>query len=281
MKNGLSWIVYIAVATVTLIGAPAFAGATIKIEANAATQTVEVVADGAVAIESAEPFSEVFIANADIADISSITGTSLYILGKNPGRTTLMLTRDDSSIISSIDIRVSPDTTELQRRLSEVLPDEEIKVLSANDGFVLTGSVSGPEVVSRALEVAGHYAQGKISNLLNVRIQEAPPMPEPKPEKVEPEPAVEIVDPAEVEAQIRELLPDELVSVHDLGGTIVLSGKISSQERAQQAVQIAQLLVGDAEISNLLTVTENQVCKVRMRRGGELFETVIPCRESS
>ena len=243
-KNGLSWMAYVVVAAIASFSVPSFAGTTIKIETNSGTQSVDVVADSAVALESAEPFSEIFVANPEIADISSITGTTFYILGRSPGRTTLMLTRNDSSIISSIDIRVSPDTTELQRRLDDVLPNEEITVLSANNGLVLTGSVSGPEAVSRALEVAGHYAKGKVSNLLNVRVQESPPEPTPIPEPAKAEPPVEIVDPALVEAQIREILPEEAVSVRDVGGTIVLSGNVSSQERAQQAMQIAQLLAG-------------------------------------
>lgn len=256
------------------------AGTTIMVEKNATTQIVEVVSDGAIALESAESFSELFIANPEVADISSISGTTLYVLGKQPGRTTLMLIRDDNSIISTIDIRVSPDFTELRGRLSDVFPDEEIEVLSANDGLVLSGTVSSQEVVRRALELAGHYAQGKISNLFNVRVQE--PAPEPK---VEQEPVVvaetvETVDPALVEAQIRTILPDELVAVHDLGGTIVLSGKVSSQERAEQALQIARLVAEGAQVSNLLTVVEAQSCKVRTRRGGELIETVIPCGKS-
>jgi len=217
------------------------------------------------------------IANPDIADISSISGTTLYVLGKQPGRTTLILIRNDNSIISTIDVRVSADVSELTSRLSEVLPDEKIDVLSANDGLVLSGTVSSSEVVSRALEVAGHYAQGRISNLLNVKIAEKAPDPVLAPEPVPAEEVVEPVDPALVEAQIHAILPDELVAVHDLGGTIVLSGNVSSQERAQQAVQIARLVAEGAEVSNLLTVAEVQICTVRTRRGGELIETTIPC----
>jgi Flp pilus assembly secretin CpaC len=273
----LRWIAPAAIAIQLLTGVPTHAGATIMVEAGATANTVEVVSNSAVALESAEPFSELLIANPDIADISSISGTTLYVLGKQPGRTTLILIRNDNSIISTIDVRVSADVSELTSRLSEVLPDEKIDVLSANDGLVLSGTVSSSEVVSRALEVAGHYAQGRISNLLNVKIAEKAPDPVLAPEPVPAEEVVEPVDPALVEAQIHAILPDELVAVHDLGGTIVLSGNVSSQERAQQAVQIARLVAEGAEVSNLLTVAEVQICTVRTRRGGELIETTIPC----
>ena len=279
-EKKMGWIAPAAIAMLLSITLPAFAGITIKVEEGASEQTVEVLSDSAVAIESGEPFAELLIANPDIADISSISGTTLYVLGKQPGRTTLMLIRSDNSIISTIDIRVSPDITELTTRLDEVFPNEEIEVRSANDGLVLSGTVSSPEVVSRALEVAGHYAQGRISNLMNVLVQETPPEPAVVPQPVAVEAVIEPVNPMVVQAQIRAILPNEPVTVHDLGGTLVLSGNVSSQESAQQALQIARLVAEGADVSNLLTVAEIPTCKVRTRRGGELIETTIPCGKS-
>lgn len=279
-EKKMGWIAPAAIAMLLSITLPAFAGITIKVEEGASEQTVEVLSDSAVAIESGEPFAELLIANPDIADISSISGTTLYVLGKQPGRTTLMLIRSDNSIISTIDIRVSPDITELTTRLDEVFPNEEIEVRSANDGLVLSGTVSSPEVVSRALEVAGHYAQGRISNLMNVLVRETPPEPAVVPQPVAVEAVIEPVNPMVVQAQIRAILPNEPVTVHDLGGTLVLSGNVSSQESAQQALQIARLVAEGADVSNLLTVAEIPTCKVRTRRGGELIETTIPCGKS-
>lgn len=279
-EKGLGWIAPALIATLLSINAPAFAEPTIKVEQGTTSQTVEVVSDSAIALESTEPFGELFIANPDIADISSISGTTLYVLGKQPGRTTLMLIREDNSIISTIDIRVSPDVTELTRRLSEVLQGEKIDVLPAKDGIVLSGTVSSTEVVSRALEIAGHYAQGRISNLLNVEVQEETPEPVVMPEPVAVEEEAKLVDPAVVEAQIRTILPDEAITVHEIAGTIVLSGDVSSQKRAQQALQIARLVAEGAEVSNLLSVVEVQSCNVRTRRGNELIETKIPCGRS-
>lgn len=280
VRKRTGWVLPILTSAAVVFASPAFAGATIKIEQSATAQSVEVISDSAVVVESAEPFGEVFIANPEIADISTISGTTLYVLGKQPGRTTLMLIREDTSIISTVDVRVSPDVAELRRRLDDVLPDENIEVLLANDGLILSGSVSSPEAVDRALELAGHYAQGKVSNLLNVQMPEAAPEPAVTPQVVAVAEPVEIVDPAVVEARIRDILPDEAVSVHDLSGTLVLSGNVSSQERAQQAVQIARLVAG-TDVSNLLTVAEKKTCSMRTRRGGELVETVIPCRENS
>lgn len=274
------WKAALALGIFLTLGAPAIAETTVSAGDGAAQETLEVLSDSAVILESAEPFSEIFIANPKIADISTVSASTLYILGKEPGRTTLILIREDASIISTIEVRVAPDVTELKRRLSDVLPDESIEVLPANDGLVLSGTVSSQQAVKRALELATHYAQGRISNLLNVEVQEQAPEPVIEPVAVtveEPEP----VDPALVEAQIRKILPDEPISVHELGGTVVLSGNVSSPERAKQAVQVARLMAGNTEVSNLLTVAEKKTCKMRTRRGGELVETQIPCNQSS
>lgn len=277
-EKSLDWIAPIAVTIVTLLNVPAFAGTTTKIEDGATLQTVEVASDGAIVLESEEPFSELSVANPKIADISTISSTTLYVLGKQPGRTTLMLIREDGSVMSVVDVRVSPDVTELSRRLRDVLPGEEIEVLTAKDGLVLSGTVSGPEAINIALELAGHYAPGKVSNLLNVRVEEVAPEPVAEPEAAVAEEVAAPVDPSLVEVQIREILPNEQISVHELGGTIVLSGNVSSQDRAKQALQIARLVAGEVEVTNLMTVEKAQACKVRTRRGGELIETDIPCR---
>ncbi|MDU8946704.1 pilus assembly protein N-terminal domain-containing protein [Ovoidimarina sediminis] len=269
----LSWIAPAAIVIAMLVNAPAFAASTIGVEESSSKRTVEVTSDGAIVLESDAPFSELSIANPAIADISTLSNNAIYVLGKQPGRTTLMVMHENGTVMSMYEIRVTPDITELSRRLSEVLPGEEIDVLTAKDGLVLTGTVSDPGVISKALELASHYAPGKISNLLSVRVEEKAPEP-----VATPEVEVVHVDPAVVETQLRALLPAEAISVHNLGGTLVLSGTVSSTDEAQKALQIARLVAGEAQISNLLTVAEEKTCTVRTRRGGELIETNIPCR---
>ena len=309
---------------------PAIAETTSGIQQSVAPGLIEVTTDSAIILESDDAFSELSIANPKIADISTISGTSLYIFGKQPGRTTLMLIGDDGSVLSVLDIRVSPDVSELKRRLAEVLPGEEIEVLTANDGLVLSGVVSNRDKVTRAIELASHYAPGKISNLISVEEHEdhQPDLAGLQQElrtllpdenivasavgegvllsgtvsseavmksavslaslyapgrahsamTVAEVVATVTVEPAEVEARLREILPGEAIRVHQLGEAIVLSGEVSSEDRVRQALQVAQLVAGDMEISNLITVQKGSSCKVRTRRGGELLETDIPCR---
>ncbi len=122
----------------------------------------------AVVVESDVPFAELSIANPAIADISSLSDRTIYVLGKAPGLTTLTLFDASGSLIANVDVRVAADITEFKERLRQVLPGEKIEVRTANDGIVLSGIVSSSQRLQRALDLAERYAEGRVSNLMSV-----------------------------------------------------------------------------------------------------------------
>ncbi|GGH53746.1 general secretion pathway protein [Frigidibacter albus] len=122
----------------------------------------------AVVVESESPFAELSIANPGIADISTLSDRSIYVLGKAPGRTTLTLLSADGKLMTNVEVQVTPDIAEFKERLRQVLPGETIEVRTANDGIVLSGTVSSIGTLDRALELAQRYAPGRVSNLMNV-----------------------------------------------------------------------------------------------------------------
>lgn len=122
----------------------------------------------AVVVESDVPFAELSIANPGIADISTLTDKSIYVLGKAPGRTTLTLLAADGKLISNVEVQVSPDVAEFKERLRQIIPGENIEVRTANDGIVLSGVVSSAAKLDRALDLAERYAPERVSNLMSV-----------------------------------------------------------------------------------------------------------------
>lgn len=122
----------------------------------------------AVVVESDVPFAELSIANPGIADISTLSDRSIYVLGKAPGRTTLTLLSPEGSLISNVDVHVTPDIAEFKERLQQILPGEPIEVRTANDGIVLSGQVSSTAKLDRALDLASRYAPDRVSNLMVV-----------------------------------------------------------------------------------------------------------------
>ncbi len=141
---------------------------TLRVMQGTASSALKVAMNRAVVVESDQPFAEVSIANPGIADISTLSDRTLYVLGKAPGRTTLTLLGPDSRLITNVEIHVTPDIAEFKERLRQILPNEQIEVRTANDGIVLSGVVSSITKLDRALDLANRYAPERVSNLMSV-----------------------------------------------------------------------------------------------------------------
>jgi pilus assembly protein CpaC len=144
------------------------AAQTLRIAEGAPTSALNVPMNRAVVLESDSPFGEVSIANPGIADISTLSDKTIYVLGKAPGRTTLTLLGPDGKLISNVEVQVAPDVAEFKERLRQILPGEAIEVRTANDGIVLSGTVSSTAKLDRALDLAERYAPERVSNLMSV-----------------------------------------------------------------------------------------------------------------
>jgi len=149
--------------------APTMAPAeTLRVLRGAASSALNVPMNRAVVVESDSAFSELSIANPGIADVSVLSERTIYVLGKEPGRTTLTLLGAEGRLITNVEIHVTPDMAEFKERLTQILPNENIEVRTANDGIVLSGTVSSIARLDRALELAERYAPERVSNLMNV-----------------------------------------------------------------------------------------------------------------
>ena len=140
----------------------------LKVVKGTAAQALEVPMNRAVVLESETPFAELSIANPGIADISTLSDKSIYVLGKTPGRTTLTLFNAEGELITNVEVQVITDVAEFKERLNQILPGEKIEVRTANDGIVLSGTASSTQRLARALDLAERYAPGRVSNLMSV-----------------------------------------------------------------------------------------------------------------
>jgi pilus assembly protein CpaC len=150
---------------------PALPGAeaqTLRVMTGAPALALQVPMNRAVVVESDVSFAELSIANPGIADISTLSDKSIYVLGKAPGRTTMTLLGADGRLITNVEVHVTPDIAEFKERLRQILPGEPIEVRTANDGIVLSGTVSSTAKLDRALDLANRYAPERVSNLMSV-----------------------------------------------------------------------------------------------------------------
>jgi pilus assembly protein CpaC len=115
------------------------------------------------------PFNEVLVGNPEIADVLPLTDRTVYVLGKSLGSTSLTIYGRGKSLIAVVDLVVSRDIDGLKAQLHELMPNERIEVRAANGSLVLSGTVSSPSRVARALAVAERYAPENVTNLLGVK----------------------------------------------------------------------------------------------------------------
>ncbi len=141
---------------------------TLRVMQGTTSSALNVPMNRAVVVESDQPFAELSIANPSIADISTLSDRTIYVLGKAPGRTTLTILGPDGRLITSVEVHVTPDIAEFKERLRQILPGEPIEVRTANDGIVLSGTVSSIARLDRALDLANRYAPDRVSNLMSV-----------------------------------------------------------------------------------------------------------------
>ncbi len=150
-------------ATLTPVGAE-----TLQVMSGSASSPLNVPMNRAVVVESDQPFAELSIANPGIADITTLSDRSIYVLGKVPGRTTMTILGADGKLITNVEVQVTPDVAEFKERLRQILPGEPIEVRTANDGIVLSGTVSSAAKLDRAMDLAQRYAPERVSNLMSV-----------------------------------------------------------------------------------------------------------------
>jgi pilus assembly protein CpaC len=115
-----------------------------------------------------QTFGEITVGNPEVADVVPLTRQSVYVLGKKLGSTNLIFMGGAGRPLAVVDVVVTYDVEGLKQKLFELLPGETIEVRPANDGLVLSGQVSSPDRLARALTIAEQYAPKKIGNLLQV-----------------------------------------------------------------------------------------------------------------
>ncbi len=105
---------------------------------------------------------------ADV-DITLLSPTELFFLGKKPGSMNVVLQGSDGRcVIKDIIVTIDPDT--LQSKLTELMPEETgIKVKGAESALVLTGKVSDAIKLDQIMSLATSYGDGKkVVNLLRI-----------------------------------------------------------------------------------------------------------------
>jgi pilus assembly protein CpaC len=150
-----------------------FAGMTMLTPTDASAQAREeliVPVGQSEVLEVGARYTDLMIADPEIADVLPLSDNSIYVVGKKPGTTALSIYGPGKRLLSVAMITVGANTSGLKQRLYEILPGESgIAVHPAGDSIVLSGPVSSGPRLSQALALAETYAPGKVVNMLSVQ----------------------------------------------------------------------------------------------------------------
>ena len=156
----------VALAGLVALASPAAAQVSVSDEANAGEIAVPL--NKSQVLRSDRPFSRALIGNPDIADVLPLTDSSLHLLGKKMGTTTLTLYDRSNRLIAVMDVVVGPDVISLKRQLADLMPSDRVGARISNDAIVLDGTVANSIAADRAVQIAETYAPGKVVNMMSL-----------------------------------------------------------------------------------------------------------------
>ncbi|MDD2918562.1 type II and III secretion system protein family protein [Rhodoferax sp.] len=103
--------------------------------------------------------TRISVGNPTVADVTLISSTELYLLGKTYGSTNLIIWRKGAGP-TAIDVNVNIDVARMEAKIHELLPGEKgIRVRPAADSVILTGTVSSAVKAKAAEDIANAFVR--------------------------------------------------------------------------------------------------------------------------
>ncbi len=154
----------------------------IEIRNSADTASIRVSNGKSENVRTDATFSEIVVADPEIADVVPLTDRSLSILGKKIGSTRVSAYAEGKRLVGVFDVEVSYDTARLGAELARRFPHARFKVSSVNGRILLSGASPDAVTVDKAVIIAKQFGQDVINSvavtqpqqvLLEVRFVEA------------------------------------------------------------------------------------------------------------
>jgi pilus assembly protein CpaC len=130
--------------------------------------TLEVPLNKSQVVSTDRPIAKAMVGSSEIADILPITDRSIYVLGRKMGTTSLTLYDAGGHVLAIMDVAVGPDVQAFRDQAAQLIPGQQIDARISGDSMVLTGLVTEPGAVDKAMQLAKTYAGDKVVNMLSV-----------------------------------------------------------------------------------------------------------------
>lgn len=122
----------------------------------------------AVTVVISEAVGKIVTADPAIADAQPITDSSLYLVGRSFGTTTVNLYSAEGAPVGLLAVEVGADTDDMQRSIRAAVPNSEVTVSTVNGRIRLAGAVPDEVAMLKMLEVVAQYGSPGIINTVTL-----------------------------------------------------------------------------------------------------------------
>jgi pilus assembly protein CpaC len=135
------------------------------------SKRIQLANHGTHVINLKQPAGQVLLTDPKVADVQLVTPSTLYVYGRSPGNTEIIVTGQDMQTAYRYQIHVVSDYRELEGLIRGFIPNSHIKVHSVPDGILLQGTVESAKVAEDIRALSQRYvgAQGTVVNQLKVK----------------------------------------------------------------------------------------------------------------
>ncbi|GGK32841.1 type II and III secretion system protein family protein [Salinarimonas ramus] len=141
---------------------------------GALSRRVAVAVGKSVIVELPADAREVFVANPAVANAVVRSARKIFLIGQEPGATSVFAFDAEGRQIASLDVDVGRDLDALRQTLRNSIPNARIDVQAAGDSILLTGEVDSALEAQRAVDIANAFvgasgdATGAVVNSLTL-----------------------------------------------------------------------------------------------------------------
>jgi len=135
------------------------------------TKRIELTSNGTQVINLKQPAGQVLLTDPKIADVQLVTPSTLYVYGRSPGTTEVIVTGQDMQTAYRYEIHVASDFRELENLIRGFVPHNTIKIHTIPGGLLLQGATDSAKVSEDIQSLARRYvgAQGTVVSQLKVK----------------------------------------------------------------------------------------------------------------
>jgi pilus assembly protein CpaC len=113
---------------------------------------------------------DVVVGDPTIADVLIRAPRQVFLMGRKIGNTNAFFLGQNGDLVRRAEIHVGPDADSAQAAIAQLLPDEDIQVMTVGDALFLTGKARSDRAVNTAKTIARRFVAADANLINNVTV---------------------------------------------------------------------------------------------------------------